>query len=143
MEALVPLIRDVPRFSVWQFDMIADWMAYFWNKGTISFVIDERGTAHGVCTIKLFSRLEQFLEPFVHEPCGKFCMVEVLVGDSAQVTGFMCDELVDRWGKQAIVLWDRGERTEGGAPRMWRWNEFEKVRRRMTNYGRLKCSLTT
>lgn len=137
MKRLTPLLREAPKFCVWQFDMLCDWLSYFWNRGTISFVIDEQDRAHGVCLVKLFSRLEQFLEPFVHEPCGRFCMIELMVADSPSVMGQIFDDLVERWGRYDLILWDRGERTENGAPRMYRWKEFQKLARRITNYGRI------
>jgi hypothetical protein len=134
MEILVPLIREARRYSLWQFDMLCDWFAYFWNRGTIAFVIDARGNAQGVCAIKLFSRLEQFLEPFVHEPSGRFCMVELLVAKDPLAIAHTFFELTGRWGKPEIILWDRGERTEWGSPRMYRWSDYEKLTRRLT-YG--------
>jgi len=132
MRILANRIRDVPRFSVWQFDILCDWFAYYWNKGTISFVIED-GEAKGICVIKLFSRLEQFLEPFVHEPAGQFAFIEALASDRAATHAFMWKELVGRWGHPPIVMWDRCERTEKGAPRMFRWSEFEKLSRKFTH----------
>ena len=132
MRSLEPLLRGSKQFLFWEFDAICDWLSFFWNRGTISFVIDDEGRAHGVCTIKLFRNLGQFLEPFVHDPCGRFVMIEVLIADSPEVMAELCDELTDRWGKQAIVMWDRGERTESGAPRMFRWHQFQRLARRMT-----------
>jgi hypothetical protein len=135
MRQLAGRIRDVPKFSVWQFDMLCDWFSFFWNRGTISFVIAPDGTAQGVTVIKLFSRLEQFLEPFVHVPDGQFLMIEVLSCDGVQTRAKMFEELFERWGKRSVVLWDRPFRTEAGAPRMWRWDQFHKLARRFTNYG--------
>ena len=139
MDKLVDLIREVPRYSVWRFEMICDWMAPFWNRGTLSYRIDSDGEPRGFCIIKLFRNLEQFLEPFVHEPCGKFCMIEALVAKEPVTMAALCDELIERWGRQQIILWDRGERTESGAPRMFRWGQFQKLARRIT-YGGVKCA---
>jgi hypothetical protein len=133
MEKLAPLLREHRHYSGWKFDMLCDWCAYFWNRGTISYLIDD-GQARGVCLVKLFKRLEQFLEPFVHEPGGKFCMVELLVARDPLAIAHTFFELTGRWGKPAIILWDRGERTEGGSPRMYRWSDYEKLTRRLT-YG--------
>lgn len=132
MKKLVPLLREHRRFSVWKFDILCDWVAYFWNRGTISYVIDDWGNARGVCLVKLFRVLPQFLEPFVHEPCGGFCMIELMVADGPETLGWLHDDLVRRWGEHEIVMWDRGERTEGGSPRIYRWNEFERLARRIT-----------
>ena len=133
MEKLEELIRKVPKYSNWTFTTLCDWFSYFWNRGTLVFSIDQEGVAHGVCVVKLFSKLEQFLEPFVHEPHGAFCMIELMSADGAQTLGYLHDELVDRWGPRELMIWDRGERTERGAPRMYRWKEFEKLARRITH----------
>jgi hypothetical protein len=139
MESLVPLIRKARRYSLWQFDILCDWFAYFWNRGTITFVIDARGNAQGVCAIKLFSRLEQFLEPFVHEPSGKFCMVDLLVAVSPPTIADCFEILFKRWGQQAIMIWDRGDRTDqpNRAPRMYTWGQYLKLTNRLT-YGIVK-----
>jgi hypothetical protein len=141
MKILAPLIRDVPKFSVWQFGTLCDWMAYFWNRGTLSFVIEE-GEPLGFCTIKLFRELGQFLEPFVHDPCGRYAMVEALVARTPQAWARMFEELVGRWGRVEVVLWDRGMRTENGAPRMYRWNDYIKLVRRSV-YGQCAKSTST
>jgi hypothetical protein len=136
MHKLLSTIRRSEKFAYWDKETIFDWMAYFWNKGTISYRIEgERGK--GVCTVKFFSRLEQFLEPFVHEPLGSFVMIEMLVSDGKETSALLFDELCERWGGwRPVVLWDRGLRTENGkAPRMFRWKEFRKIARRMTNYA--------
>jgi hypothetical protein len=133
MDQLVPLLREGRRFCVMPRALLNDWIAYYWNRGTISYLIDGQ-QARGVCLIKLFSRLGQFLEPFVHEPCGKFCMVELLVAKDPLAIAYTYFELVQRWGKPEIIMWDRGERTEGGSPRMYTWNQYEKLTRRLT-YG--------
>jgi hypothetical protein len=139
MEILVPLIREARRYSVWQFDMLCDWFAYFWNRGTIAFVIDAHGNAQGVCAIKLFSQLEQFLEPFMHEPSGTFCMVELLVAVSPLAIADCFEILFGRWGPQAIMIWERGDRTEqpNRAPRMYTWAQYLKLTNRLT-YGFVK-----
>jgi hypothetical protein len=131
MRKLAPLIRDVRKFSVWQFDCLCNWFAYHWNHGTIVFRIQD-DAARGVCVVKIFDQLEQFLEPFVHDPKGKFVMIEVMSADGAETMGKLHDELVERWGPRPIMLWDRGERTADGAPRMYRWDQFERLSRRIT-----------
>ena len=134
MEILRPLLRQSDRFRKMPFADLCDYVAYFWNRGTISFVFDDSGEAQGVCLIKLFRDLNQFLDPFVHEPCGQFCMIELMVASDPVTFASIFDELVDRWGRQDVIMWDRGERTENGAPRMYRWREFQKLARRLT-YG--------
>jgi hypothetical protein len=133
MDQLVPLLREGRRFCVMPRALLNDWIAYFWNRGTISYLLDGEG-ARGVCLVKLFRHLGQFLEPFVHEPGGKFCMVELLVAKDPLAIAYTYFELVKRWGKPEIIMWDRGERTEGGSPRMYTWDQYEKLTRRLT-YG--------
>ena len=42
-------------------------------------------------------------------------MIDLLVADTPNVAAQLCEELVERWGRQAVIMWDRGERTENGA----------------------------
>lgn len=133
MDKLEPLLRKYHWFRAMNRALLDDWIAYYWNRGTISYLIDGE-EARGVCLIKLFRRLEQFLEPFVHEPGGKFCMVEFLGAKDPMAIAYTYFELVKRWGKPEIMVWNRGERTEGGSPRMFTWNQYEKLTRRLT-YG--------
>jgi hypothetical protein len=55
----------------------------------------------------------------------------LMSADGAQTLGFLHDELVDRWGPKEIMLWDRGGRTERGTPRIFRWEQFEKLANRI------------
>jgi hypothetical protein len=134
METLEPLLREGKKFCVMPYWLLCDWIAYFWNRGTISYVIGAEGIATGVCLVKLFNRLEQFLEPFVHEFPARICMVELLVAKDPLAIAHAYQELTERWGKPEVMMWDRGERTEGGSPRMFTWDQYEKLTRRLT-YG--------
>jgi hypothetical protein len=136
MHRLLPVLRQQKAFCVMPFDQVCDHFAYYWNRGTFSYSIDDYGEPHGACLIKLFDRLSQFLEPYVHEPNGKFVMIELLVADTPNVMAQLCEDLVTRWGPQDIVLGDRDERTEGAAPRMYTWQMFMKLAKRLT-YGLL------
>jgi hypothetical protein len=131
---LKPVLRQHPPLAVMYFDDLADWISWYWNRGTMSWVINEDGEARGICLIRMFRRLEQFMEPIVHDPCGKFCMIELIVSSDPIVTGQLFSGLVDRWGPQETMLWDRGTRTENGAPRMYKWDQFIKLSRRLS-YG--------
>ena len=134
---LLPVLRQQKAFCVIPFSEVCDRIAFYWNRGTFSFVIDDDGTPHGACLIRLFNRVEQFLAPLVHEPGGRFCMIDLLVADSPHVAAQLCEELVQRWGRQHVIMWDRSERTENGAPRMYTWKQFQKLVRRLT-YGMLE-----
>lgn len=131
MRSLEPLLRQHKTLKKMEFGMMCDWIAYYWNRETIAYLLDDTGKARAVCLVKLFRQLKQFLEPFVHDPCGKFCMVELMVANDAEAMGIVHDQLVSRWGAQEFVLWDRGERTESGSPRIWRWDQFEDLAERI------------
>jgi hypothetical protein len=127
MRTLDPLLRRHRTLEKMAFDQLAEWVAYYWNRNTMSYAIGDHGEPRAVCMIKLFRHLPQFLEPFVHDPCGRFCMIELLAADSPESMKMVHDKLVNRWGPQMIVMWDRGERTERGKPRMYRWDQFERL----------------
>jgi hypothetical protein len=134
MQILEPLLREHEPLRKMPFADLCDYVAWFWNRGTISFVFNDSGEAEGVCLIKLFQHLGDFDKSLVHEPCGRFCMIEVMVAEQPLAFASMFEELVDRWGKQAVMMWDRGKRTEYGAPRMYKWKDFLRLARRIT-YG--------
>jgi hypothetical protein len=132
MHILKPLFRKWKPLHALHFDDICDYVAWFWNRGTISYVIDDWGKAKGVCLIKLFSFLQQMDLPLIHEPTGHFCMIVLMVADGPETMGWLCEDLTQRWGPQHVVMWDRGERTEDKEPRMYRWDQFQKLARRIT-----------
>jgi hypothetical protein len=128
---LEPMLREYSPLMLMSFDNLCDYMSWFWNRGTMAWSIDENGP-QGVCLIKLFRHLSQFVEPAVHEPCGRFVMIELLKGNHPLAIAKVCNELCDRWGPQHIVMWERGERTESSVPRMMTWATFRKLARRIT-----------
>jgi hypothetical protein len=130
---LEPLLRRHPPLASMSFEDLCDYLAWYWNRGTLAYVIDESG-AHAVCLCKLFERLEQFLWAGAHSPSGKFCMLELMVADEPNAMADIFRQFKERWGPQEIIMWDRGERTEKSSPRMYRWDQFEKLARRLT-YG--------
>ena len=134
MRLLLPLLRRQETFSVTPFEKLCDYFAYSWNRGTFAYVI-EAGVPRGVCVIKLFSKPEQFLDEFVHQPEGMFMMVVAMIADSAETMGKLHDELLERWGPRQIILWERGSRTEYGSPRIYTWAMFEKLAKRITKNG--------
>ena len=112
---------------------IAEYLTWFADRGLLAIVASEE-EIYGVCAIKLFDKLTDFLEPWPFDPTGKFCLVDLLVAVSPLAIADCFKVFFDRWGPQEIMLWDRGERTEGGAPRMYTWNQYLKLTRRLT-YG--------
>ena len=137
MFRLCPVIRQQRAFCVTSFARLCDHFAFYWNRGTFVYSIDDFGKAHGVCAIRMFNALEQFLTPYIHEPCNKFCVIDLLVADTPNVAAQLFEELTQRWGPQEVMLFDRDERTENGSPRMYKWETFMKLVRRLT-YGILE-----
>jgi hypothetical protein len=131
---LLPVLHGHRPLQGMNFEQLCDYLAYFWNHGTMSCAFDDLDKPVGVCLIKLFAQLDGFLDEFIHQPEGEFCMIVLLVADTPNVMEQLCAELVSRWGTGWTMLWDRGTRTEAGAPRMFRWDQFEKITRRLT-YG--------
>jgi hypothetical protein len=133
INSIKPILRVHPPLAVMPYDDLCDWMSWYWNRGTMTWVADDFG-AHGVCLIRLFRDLGQFLDHNIHDPCGKFCFIELLVSDNPITTGQLFKGLTDRWGPQQTMMWDRPGRTEDGSPRMYRWDQFMKIARRVS-YG--------
>ena len=98
-----------------------------------SFVGDE---PFALCAVRFFGRLEDWLIPWVFEPDGAFGMVDLLVSVSPLSEADCFQQLVKRWGARPVMIWERGDRTieSTKAPRMFRWDQFVKLTRRMT-YG--------
>lgn len=138
---LKPLLRKHPPLALMHVDDMVDWMSWYWNRGTMAWWIsDITKEPRGICLIRLFRTLEQFLDYDAHDPCGEFCFVELLIARDPIVANLLLEDLTDRWGEQKIVMWERGERTENGSPRMYTWKRFMKLSRRLlyggVSYGR-------
>ena len=131
---LKPLLRTYQPLAVMRFDDLCDWMSWYWNRGTMAYVI-ENDEPKGVCLIKLFRKLEQFMDNDAHEPCGRFAFIELSVAKDGRIMGQMLEALEQSWGPQNIVMWDRGARTENGTPRMFTWPQFKKLAWRLSHYG--------
>lgn len=131
---LLPLLWQHSPFRAMSFDDLCDYLAFYWNRGTLCYVMNHDDTPAAVCLIKLFSRLPQFEEDFVHVPNGGYVMIVLMVADTPNAMGQVYEEMVARWKPREIVMWDRGARTESGTPRMYRWDQFAKLARRIT-YG--------
>ena len=133
-DRMVPFIKE--NHKKWQDtpdQKLYEYLAWFWGKDllAVSFQGEE---IYGVCTIKLFDQLEDFLSPKAFNPTGKFCQVDLLVAVSPVAIADCFEILFKRWGPQEIMLWDRDERTEKGAPKMFTWSQYLKLTRRLT-YG--------
>jgi hypothetical protein len=134
MEKVVPFIRgNHPRWWKSSDSAIANYCAWYWNRDLMSVALvgDE---CFAVCLIKLFDRLEEWLEEFPFNPTGRFCLIDLLVSASPHATAEVFETLFRRWGPQQTMIWERGERTEKGAPRMFTWEQYLKLTRRLT-YG--------
>lgn len=134
VHTLKPLLRQYQPLSVLHTETLADWLAWYWNRGTMTWQVSDLGEPQGVCLIRLFRYLEQFLDPNAHEPCNEFCFIEFSIASDPIIMGMMFQTLSQRWGPQNTMMWDRGARTENGAPRMYTWKQFRKLARRLS-YG--------
>ena len=133
-DRMVPFIRE--NHSKWKDtpdQKLYEYLAWFWGKDLLAVSFQEE-EIYGVCAIKLFDRLEDFLSPKAFNPTGKFCQVDLLVAVSPVAIANCFEILFKRWGPQEIMLWDRGERTEKGAPKMFTWSQYLKLTHRLT-YG--------
>ena len=139
ISVLKPLLRRYRPLSVMHFDDMLDWLAWYWNRGTMAYVIEDN-QPKGVCLIRLFRHLDQFIEVDAHEPSSEFAFIEVSIAEDGQVMAQMLADLENRWGPQKCVMWDRGVRTEDGPPRMYSWNQFKKLARRLEKYGWFKTA---
>jgi hypothetical protein len=136
-DRIVPFIKE--NHARWKDAPDQDLHEYLaWFRGKDLLAVSFSGEEiYGVCTIRMFDRLEDFLAPSVFEPGGKFCMVDLLVAVSPEGIANCFERFLARWGPQEILLWERGERTENGAPRMYTWESYLKLTRRLT-YGLVK-----
>jgi hypothetical protein len=127
MAQLSPFIREM--YEPWENateQTLTDILTWYLDRGLMSFVISP-SEVHGVCLIRLFNNLSDFMSPWVFQPSGKYCLIELIVSSDPITTTDLFFQLFERWGAQEIVLWDRGARTEKGAPKMYRWDQFEKI----------------
>jgi hypothetical protein len=129
---LKPLLRRYPPLSKMYVGDMADWLTWYWNRGTMTWHMSEDGEADGVCLVRLFRYLDQFVESDAHDPCGKFCFIECAIALEPSIMGLMLESLTHAWGPQETMLWDRSARTENGAPRMYKWEAFMKLATRLS-----------
>jgi hypothetical protein len=131
---IIPFIRTHhQRWKDVSESSLVDYLSMFFVRNTLALSLCGP-KVHAVCCIKLFDRLEQWLDRWPHNPTGKFCMVDLMVAISPNAMADCFELLVNRWGPQEVVLWERMERTQEKVPRMYTWSQFEKLARRIT-YG--------
>jgi hypothetical protein len=135
MRKVDPFIRSrCPKWPAWSFEDMCDYCAKFWNRGTMSLSVDCFGEIHGLTLIKLFRHLDDFVKEHAHDPCGKFCWVEVMIADYPQAMIEMKLGFIRRWGPQEIMMWDRADRTATKTPKIYTWDQYNKLTRRLS-YG--------
>jgi hypothetical protein len=133
-ERIIPFIKE--NHQKWQDtpdQKLYEYLAWFWSKDLLAVSLYGE-EINGVCTIKLFDQLEDFLSPKAFNPTGKFCLVDLLVATSPVAIANCFEALFARWGEQETMLWDRDIRTEKGSPRIYTWSQYLKLTRRLT-YG--------
>lgn len=132
LRKLLPFIRE--HYKSWRCgtdEQIMALLCWHWVRGLVSISEDESGV-QGLCIIRLISKLEDFLNPLAFDPQGQMIWIELLISTNPVAQADVHDQLERRWGPRAIVLWDRGNRTQYGAPRIFTWVQFGKLKRRMT-----------
>jgi hypothetical protein len=129
---VVPFIKEHhPKWHGSSEENVCNYLAWYWNRDLMA-VSWSGDHVYGVCLIKLFDRLEDWLEDLPHHPTGNFGMVDLLISISPSATLELYEILFERWGPQKVVMWERGERTLDKAPRMVTWAGYKKLLRRMT-----------
>lgn len=134
-EYVVPFIRE--RHKKWHKEpdqKVINYLAWFYERDCLAISMPKE--IHGICCIRLFDKLEDFLEPFAFDPSGQFCMVDLLVATTPNAIADCFEFLFKRWGRQEIIIWERLERTCNSlkAPRMYTWEQYLRLTRRLT-YG--------
>ena len=74
----------------------------------MAYRISDTDEPQGVCLIKLFKRLDQFMDRDAHDPCGKFAFIECSVALNGRIMAMLLEDLENRWGPQEIVMWRTG-----------------------------------
>ena len=133
-DRLVPFIRE--NHAKWRDGTdqgLYEYLAWFWSRNLLAVSMSNE-QIYGVCAIRFFNRLEDFLRPRAFESGGKFCMVDLLVATTPLAIADCFESLFGRWGPQEIMLWERQERTENTskAPRMYTWDQYLKLKRKLT-----------
>jgi hypothetical protein len=134
---IVPVIAFIRRhYQPWKDGPnahLAVMLAWFWTHGFMAVSADE-SAIRAVCLIRIMNKLEDFLDPFAFDFDGDFIWIEILISSDPIAQADVHNQLEARWGPRRIVLWDRGERTQKGSPRIFTWAMFCKLKKRMT-YG--------
>jgi hypothetical protein len=128
--------RHYPKWASESDESIAALLHWHLSKGLVSFSETQDGELRGLCIIRIIQKLEDFLNPLAFHPAGGYIWIELLISLDPVAQADVHDQLLAKWGPRPIVLWDRGERTQQGPPRMFTWNQFGRLKRRMT-YGLL------
>jgi hypothetical protein len=134
VQRVIPFIRE--HYKAWASAtdlQILALLSWHWSRALVSISQDEN-QIRGLCIIRLLERLEDFLDPLAFSPQGDFIWIELLIVTDPLAQADVHNQLEARWGPRKIVLWDRGQRTQNGAPRIFTWKQFGKLKRRMT-YG--------
>jgi hypothetical protein len=124
---MVPFVKE--RYAPWRVTddaTVGQVLTWYLDRGLMSFNVSPL-QIHGICLIRLFDNLNDFLDPWIHKPTGEYCFIELIISSDPLTTTDLFNQLFERWGPQRIVLWDHAARTEKGAPRMYRWDQFEKI----------------
>jgi hypothetical protein len=147
MKRVTPFIRE--HHPTWRFisdENLNDVLAWYWNRSFMA-IIEDRLEVRGICLIRIMKELKDFIDPYASDKNGDFIWVELLIATDPMAIANLFKLLVFRWGKRKTILWDRGKRTQEGTPRIYRWDQYEKLTSRLThglsketNYGTAKTA---
>jgi hypothetical protein len=131
MKLIAPHLWEVESLSALEFNDLSAWFEFYFRRGTTVVLTDRELTeCHGIAVMKLFSRLEQWLDDFVHEPSGRFVEVLAACFPGPGSMQLCMEEFKKVWGPQEIVIWERGAKKTGLTPRMYRWDQYERLVRK-------------
>ena len=109
---------------------------WYWDHGTLSWAEDWRDRILGVCLVRIFGDIKDLDEFYIHVPDGKYLYIEYLCAVGPNATAAVQKQLYDRWSPREVIMWDRPDRTEKGAPRMYTLEKYMEIVRRMSSQTR-------
>ena len=134
-EELFPNIEPLLRKDRWLDQFSGPSLKYFvkayWRFGTLSWVEDWRGRILGVCLVKLFDDIKLMDERRIHVPRGTYLMIEHFAAAGRNTMRKLFEQVYGMWGKREFILWDRQGITEFSGPRVYTWDQFLKLARRV------------
>ena len=134
MDRLIPFVRE--RYELWRNvsdEVLRDYCAWFWNRGLLIWR-EKDGLITGVAIFRYFKTLDDFLDlANSDQEGGAFGWAELFVADSLETFNSLWSEVLEQGGIPEVIMWDRGDRTLNGTPRMYRRDQIQKMARRLSH----------